>query len=141
LIDGIVLTAFPGGRQSGFAQRWGGFGVLVGVGDFFGKGDRDMAGQLTILAEFETTAETHQKFLEICAYDSERSVADEPGCEVFDALTPQDQADTVILYEVYKDRAAFDAHLETPHYKKFAAAVESLGIRLREIRYLTRRAP
>jgi quinol monooxygenase YgiN len=36
-----------------------------------------------------------------------------------------DSADkaSVFLYEVYDDRAAFDAHLATAHFKRFDAAV------------------
>ena len=43
----------------------------------------------------------------------------EPGCRQFDVCTdPQDQT-RVFLYELYDDRAAFDAHLATPHFKEF----------------------
>ena len=44
---------------------------------------------------------------------------DEAGCRRFDVLVSEDEPDVVWLYEVYDDAAAFDAHLETPHLKKF----------------------
>ncbi|WP_040509024.1 putative quinol monooxygenase [Gluconobacter morbifer] len=99
-----------------------------------------MSGILTVLAEFETTPQTHDSFLQACQEDSERSVADEPGCQGFTVLTPQDQADTVILYEVYDDRPAFEVHLKTPHFEKFARTVKELGIRERSVRFLSRRS-
>lgn len=47
------------------------------------------------------------------------SVRDEPGCRRFDVLEPAGQDDRVVLYEIYDDRAAFDAHLKTPHFATF----------------------
>jgi quinol monooxygenase YgiN len=39
----------------------------------------------------------------------------EPGCRQFDVCTSADDG-LVFLYEVYDDRAAFDAHLAAPHF-------------------------
>ena len=43
----------------------------------------------------------------------------EPGCRRFDVLVPEGEADRVFLYEIYDDRAAFDAHLKTAHFDVF----------------------
>ena len=43
----------------------------------------------------------------------------------------------MFLYEVYDDRAAFDAHLSTPHFKSFDAATAGM-IRSKKVRALTR---
>jgi autoinducer 2-degrading protein len=43
----------------------------------------------------------------------------------------------VFLYEVYDDRAAFDAHLSAPHFKSFDAATAGM-IRSKKVRALTR---
>ncbi|GAA4481520.1 MULTISPECIES: putative quinol monooxygenase [Gluconacetobacter] len=94
------------------------------------------ATPLTIIAEFTTTDENRTKFLEFCAYDAERSVADEAGCHAFDVLLPDGEPHTVILHEVYTDRAAFDTHLTTPHYKVFEGAVRDLGIQTVAVRFL-----
>lgn len=51
------------------------------------------------------------------------SRAHEPGCRQFDvAVDPHDPA-TIFLYELYDDRAAFDAHLASAHFRSFDAAV------------------
>jgi len=94
----------------------------------------------TVLAEFETPPESYAAFLELCQYDSVHSVQDEPGCSCFDVLTPEDEPNIIVLYEVYADRAAFDAHKETPHYAKFSAGVESMGITLKSVRFLALRS-
>jgi autoinducer 2-degrading protein len=56
------------------------------------------------------------------------SCADEPGCRRFDVLAPTDQADKIFLYEIYDDRAAFDAHLKSPHFAAFNHESERLVI-------------
>ena len=49
------------------------------------------------------------------------SVEREPGCLRFDVLTPfeADASPQIFLYEIYADRAAFDIHLASDHYKSF----------------------
>ena len=39
----------------------------------------------------------------------------EPGCRQFDVCNSPDDPATIFLYEVYADRAAFDAHLASAH--------------------------
>ena len=51
-----------------------------------------------------------------------RSVADEPGCHRFDVAVTEGAGGRFFLYELYTDRAAFDAHLATPHYAVFRDA-------------------
>ena len=55
-----------------------------------------------------------------------RSLADEPGCRRFDVCRSGEAPDRFFLYEIYDDRAAFDAHRATPHYAAFAAATRDL---------------
>ncbi|MCC6210214.1 MAG: antibiotic biosynthesis monooxygenase [Burkholderiales bacterium] len=43
----------------------------------------------------------------------------EPGCLQFDVCSDPMHKDRVFLYEVYADRAAFDAHMASPHFKSF----------------------
>lgn len=43
----------------------------------------------------------------------------EPGCRRFDVVQPAAAPDHLMLYEVFDDKAAFDAHAATPHFKQF----------------------
>ncbi len=43
----------------------------------------------------------------------------EPGCLQFDVCTDPANAECIYLYEVYTDRAAFDVHLNSEHFKSF----------------------
>lgn len=47
----------------------------------------------------------------------------EPGCSRFDVWCDTADCTRVFLFEIYDDRAAFDAHLASPHYKAFDAEV------------------
>ncbi len=54
------------------------------------------------------------------------SLEREAGCHRFDICTSEDSARKVILYEVYDDRAAFDLHLASAHFREFDAAVSAM---------------
>lgn len=43
-----------------------------------------------------------------------RCLRDEPGTLLFEMMVPNDHPDTIMLYEVYTDRPAFDVHWNGP---------------------------
>ena len=56
----------------------------------------------------------------------------EPGCRQFDVLVDPKDKTRVLLYEVYQDDKAFEAHQQTAHFKKYVAeAVPLLASRER----------
>ncbi|MCD6043589.1 MAG: hypothetical protein K0R40_3192 [Burkholderiales bacterium] len=58
----------------------------------------------------------------------------EPGCRQFDVLVDPKDRTKVMLYEVYDDEKAFEAHQQTPHFKKYVAeAVPLLASRERQV--------
>jgi (4S)-4-hydroxy-5-phosphonooxypentane-2,3-dione isomerase len=44
----------------------------------------------------------------------------EPGCRRFDIVQPAASPNHLLLYEIFDDAAAFQAHAATPHFKQFA---------------------
>jgi quinol monooxygenase YgiN len=64
-----------------------------------------------------------EAFMPLMLANAKTTITDEPGCLRFDVCTDPLRPDEVFLYEVYYDRAAFDRHLETPHFKEFDSAV------------------
>ncbi|HZQ71711.1 MAG TPA: putative quinol monooxygenase [Burkholderiales bacterium] len=66
--------------------------------------------------------------------ENAREARKEAGCRQFEVLVdPKDKA-KIMLYEVYKDEAAFEAHQQTPHFKKYVAeAVPLLADRARTV--------
>jgi (4S)-4-hydroxy-5-phosphonooxypentane-2,3-dione isomerase len=58
----------------------------------------------------------------------------EPGCKQFDVLVDPEDRTKLMLYEVYVDEKAFDAHQQTAHFKKYIAeAVPLLASRRRHV--------
>ena len=56
----------------------------------------------------------------------------EPGCRTFDVSVDPNDRTSVLLYEVYADEKAFQAHQETPPFQKYLAeAVPLLASRER----------
>ena len=68
------------------------------------------------------------------ALDNAREARKEPGCKQFDVLVDPKDSARVMLYEVYDDERAFEAHQQTPHFKKYVAeAVPLLASRERQV--------
>ena len=66
------------------------------------------------------------------ALDNAREARKEPGCRQFEVLFDPKDRTTVMLYETYDDEKAFEAHQQTPHFKKYLAeAVPLLASRER----------
>ena len=86
--------------------------------------------RFVILVDFQLKPGALAAFLPLVQENAAASVRDEPGCRRFDVLTPESpspgQTDQVTLYEIYDDPAAFDAHLQTPHYARFRDATDDL---------------
>ncbi|MEO0484549.1 MAG: putative quinol monooxygenase [Pseudomonadota bacterium] len=54
------------------------------------------------------------------------SLADEPLCHRFDVCTDPARPGEVFLYELYADAAAFQVHLDSPHFQAFDAATRDM---------------
>ena len=68
------------------------------------------------------------------ALENAREARKEPGCRQFDVLVDPKDRTQVMLYEVYVDEKAFDAHQQTAHFKKYIAeAVPLLASRERHV--------
>ena len=94
-------------------------------------------GPFVIIAEFEVKPDKLEPFLELARTDASQSVAREPGCHQFDVTLDRERPNRVVLYEVYENEAAFDAHVQTPHLAAFRAGIEDLIVS-RQVRRLTR---
>lgn len=94
--------------------------------------------EFVVIAEFAVSASHRREFLELCRFDAERSVADEPGCQQFDVNTSEETLEHIVLYEVYDDRPSFDLHVAMPHYVTFAEGVDRLGVEKIRVRFFSR---
>ncbi len=98
---------------------------------------REAAGTVTgdltkrsyaITVEFKLKPGCMDAFLALVRDNAAASVREEADCSRFDVLVPRDSArpDTVTLYEIYADRAAFDVHLATRHFLEFDRATRDM---------------
>jgi (4S)-4-hydroxy-5-phosphonooxypentane-2,3-dione isomerase len=76
-----------------------------------------------VIVDFKIKPERLAEFMPRMLDNARASRETEPGCRVFDVCVDPKEKTKVFLYEVYDDRAAFDAHLATAHFKRFDAAV------------------
>jgi quinol monooxygenase YgiN len=65
------------------------------------------------------------------AEEIEASVRLEPGVLALQAVSDRDDPSRIIVFEIYADEAAYKAHPETPHFRAYKAAVESIVTSLR----------
>ena len=61
-------------------------------------------------------------FMKKCL-ENARDARKEPGCKQFDVLVDPKDGTKVMLYEVYNDEKAFEAHQQTPHYLRWKERV------------------
>ena len=80
-----------------------------------------MTGFVVTVA-FRVRPDHRAAFREAILENAAASVAQEPGCSVFDVCEKSDGSE-IFLYEVYDDEPAFKAHLATGHFKRFDALV------------------
>jgi (4S)-4-hydroxy-5-phosphonooxypentane-2,3-dione isomerase len=68
------------------------------------------------------------------AAENAREARKEPGCRQFEVLVDPNDKAKVMLFEVYDDEKAFEAHQQTPHFKKYLAeAIPLLAARERQV--------
>ena len=84
--------------------------------------------QVTIQIKPENVDAFMQKLLE-----NGKAARAEPGCQHFDVLVDPDDKTKVMLYEIYDDQKAFEAHQAGAAFKKYLAeAVPLLASRQRQ---------
>lgn len=79
-----------------------------------------------ITVEFTIHLEHLAAFMTLMLENASLSRETEPGCRRFDVCFDPQQPERVFLYEIYDDRAAFEAHLATAHFKSFDSAVKTM---------------
>jgi quinol monooxygenase YgiN len=70
-----------------------------------------------------------EDFMRLMTENAAASLRDEPGCYQFDICIDRADAGRLFLYEVYKDDAAFSAHLASPHYIAFDSQTKDMILR------------
>ena len=69
-----------------------------------------------------------EEFLAGMAANAEASVRDEPGCLRFDICSVGSDENRFVLYELYTDAAAFEAHKAAPHFARWRTVAEQVVV-------------
>ena len=81
---------------------------------------------IAVCVTFDVKPESMTDFMPLMQAQATNSLTQEPECHRFDIGTQGDVETHVFLYELYTDRAAFDVHLASDHFKAFDAAVADM---------------
>ena len=79
-----------------------------------------------VTVEFAIEPSRLNDFLPLVLENARASREREPGCRQFDVCTDAARPALVFLYELYDDRAAFDAHLASAHFLAVSAATRDM---------------
>ncbi len=78
-----------------------------------------------VTVTFNLKPGAQKAFLPLVTENAVVSLREESGCQQFDVCIGDDP-ETVFLYEIYDDQAAFDVHLGTLHFKSFDQATSGM---------------
>lgn len=90
--------------------------------------------KFVIVATFEIAQGQMDAFLPLLIAHRDRCLKDEPGTLRFDVLRPRNEENSVLLYEVYADDAAFQVHWNGPHVARMRAETTGMVTKLTGIR-------
>ena len=76
-----------------------------------------------VTVEFEIVAGREEDFLARVKQQAGDSLEREVDCLHFDVCVAPDAPGRIFLYEIYRDPAAFQVHLESAHFADFDATV------------------
>ena len=79
-----------------------------------------------IMVDFRLKPGVQGEFRLLMDENARASVRDEPGCRRFDVVEPRGEPGRILLYEIYDDEAAFDAHCRSEHFARFDAESAAL---------------
>ena len=79
-----------------------------------------------VVVTFQIKAGAMNGFMPLMTENAKASLANESDCHRFDVCTDSERNDEVFLYELYTDRAAFEAHLASAHFQEFDAKASGM---------------
>ena len=82
-----------------------------------------MVGVLTVIVNLQIRPDRVDEFLDAIHENAVATLNDEAGCLRFDVHRSTEDPHRFILYEIYRDEAAFyEEHRSTVHYRTWRAA-------------------
>ena len=96
--------------------------------------------QFVLVVQLEIKRDAVERFMPLALANAKTTRETEPGCRQFDVVVDPSDPTKAVFYEVYDSEAAFEAHQQTPHFKRYIdTALQHLASRTRTV--YTRVAP
>jgi quinol monooxygenase YgiN len=84
------------------------------------------SGQYVQVAEIVVDAAQLDAYKAAVQEQIDAAIRKEPGVLVLYAVSEKDDPTRVKVFEIYRDRSAYEAHLGSDHFKKYKATVEKM---------------
>jgi len=81
-----------------------------------------------VCVDFEIEPGQTEVFMAAVRTNAEQSFNQEVGCQQFDVCQDRQFPNSIFLYEVYDDEAAFEIHKLTPHFGTFNQAIGGIVV-------------
>ena len=78
------------------------------------------------VADIEVDPAQREAFISAVKEEMEESVRMEPGVLALYAVAEKDSPSRLRFFEVYADEAAYDAHVQSPHFQKYRTTTEPM---------------
>jgi autoinducer 2-degrading protein len=80
----------------------------------------------SLMVQMEVRPGRREEFLAGMAANAEASVRDEAGCLRFDICSVGSDENRFLLYELYVDAEAFEAHKASPHFAQWRTVAQEV---------------
>jgi enoyl-CoA hydratase/carnithine racemase/quinol monooxygenase YgiN len=84
-------------------------------------------GNRALMIDIVLAPNTRDAVLQLIVDNGHVSLAQDPGCLVFEVMQDAQDPLRVVIFEVWQDQAALEAHWNTPRFKAYRAARQALG--------------
>jgi quinol monooxygenase YgiN len=112
--------------KRGFAILLSAVIVIAVRGKVMAAGAKPMEQALVRIAELEIDAGQIDAYRNALKEEIETSIRIEPGVLTLYAVSVKGQPNQIRIFEIYKDEAAYESHLQTPHFKKYKAETQGM---------------
>ncbi|MFC5860671.1 putative quinol monooxygenase [Acidicapsa dinghuensis] len=83
-------------------------------------------GRVVRLAELTIDPAQLETYRAALKEEIETSIRVEPGVLTLYAVAVKGHPEQIRIFETYRDQAAYEAHLQTPHFKKYKTATQGM---------------
>lgn len=99
-------------------------GCLLGTGR--AATNKAMEQPLTRIAELEIDPAQLHAYRAALKEEIAASIRVEPGVLTLYAVSVKDHPTQIRIFETYADQSAYEAHLQTPHFKKYKSETQGM---------------